>query len=124
MFDSRCYELREPDATRRGNHAANEKSAGYTPEERDAFGRLLVAPPSEGGLGLVDSFRSKHPEAAAYSYWSYRGGARPQNRGWRIDYVMVSRELELAGAVHDAYIRGDVGGSDHCPVGVVIKGQP
>ena len=79
---------------------------------------------SGGGLGLVDSFRSVHPDAAAYSWWSYRGGARARNLGWRIDYVMVSRTLAARGAVHDAYIRGDVGGSDHCPVGVVITEQP
>jgi exodeoxyribonuclease-3 len=108
-------------STRRGNHAANAKSAGYTPEERGAFARLLVAPQSEGGLGLVDTFRSMHPDAACYSYWGYRGGARPKNRGWRIDYMLVSEGA--AGQVHDSYIRGDVGGSDHCPVGVVIKGQ-
>ena len=105
-----------------GNHAANEKSAGYTPEEREAFGRLLVGPRLEGGLGLVDSFRAVHPTASAYSYFSYRGEARKRNRGWRIDYALVSRELGEGGRIHDAYIRGDVGGSDHCPVGVVLKG--
>ena len=78
-----------------GNHAANEKSAGYTPEERRGFGELLVAPPTRGGLGLVDTFRDLHPEAAAYSYWSYRGGARPKNRGWRIDYAGSSTHLSL-----------------------------
>ena len=45
--------------------------------------------------------------------------ARAPNRGWRIDYVLASDTPELV--VHDAYIRGDVGGSDHCPVGAVFR---
>ena len=103
-----------------GNHRANQKSAGFTPEERDAFARHYVG---DGGLDkpkpFVDTFRAAHPDASAYSWFSYRGGARRANRGWRIDYVLASDTPELV--VHDAYIRGDVGGSDHCPVGVVLR---
>ena len=103
-----------------GNHAANQKSAGFTPEERDAFARHYVG---DGGLDkpkpFVDTFRKTHPNASAYSWFSYRGGARRANRGWRIDYVLISDTPELV--VHDAYIRGDVGGSDHVPVGVVLR---
>ena len=103
-----------------GNHAANQKSAGFTPEERDAFARHYVG---DGGLDkpkpFVDTFRKTHPNASAYSWFSYRGVARRANRGWRIDYVLISDTPELV--VHDAYIRGDVGGSDHVPVGVVLR---
>ena len=107
-----------------GNHRANQTSAGFTPQERDAFARHYV-----GDVGVrheegqpkpfVDTFRAAHPTASAYSWFSYRGGARRANRGWRIDYVLASDTPELV--VHDAYIRGDVGGSDHCPVGAVFR---
>ena len=104
-----------------GNHRANQKSAGFTPEERDAFARHYVG---DGGVRgqpkpFVDTFRAVHPTASAYSWFSYRGGARRANRGWRIDYVLASDTPELV--VHDAYIRGDVGGSDHVPVGAVLR---
>jgi exodeoxyribonuclease-3 len=124
-----------------GNHRANAKSAGFTKEERDAFARHYVGLgggsenvendennvendsnnvlDSQSPLPFVDTFRKRHPNASAYSWFSYRGGARNKNRGWRIDYVLASDTPELV--VHDAYIRGDVGGSDHCPVGVVLR---
>jgi exodeoxyribonuclease-3 len=115
-----------------GNHRANAKSAGFTKEERDAFARHYVGGGVENALDsnardtqkpnpkpFVDTFRFTHPDASAYSWFSYRGGARNKNRGWRIDYVLASDTPELV--VHDAYIRGDVGGSDHCPVGVVLR---
>ena len=73
----------------------------------------------DDGWGLADTFREAWPGRRQYTWWSYRGGARAKNRGWRIDYVLVSSELR--GRVHEGYIRGDVGGSDHCPVGVVIR---
>ena len=103
-----------------GNHAANSQASGYTPEERGSFKRLLLGPRDDGGAGLVDSFSDKHGvDAKAFTYFSYRAGARPRNRGWRIDYALVSESAR--GEVHDAFIRGDVGGSDHCPIGVVVK---
>ena len=104
-----------------GRHRENARAPGFTPEERESFASLLVGDRTGGGLGMVDTFRHTHPSAAAYSWWSYRGGARDKNRGWRIDYVLVSAELGERGAVHEGYIRGDVGGSDHCPVGVVLS---
>ena len=60
-----------------------------------------------------------HGDARGYTWYSYRGGARNKNRGWRIDYVLASDSEKLT--VHDAYIRGDIGGSDHCPVGAVFR---
>ncbi|HKJ86802.1 MAG TPA: endonuclease/exonuclease/phosphatase family protein, partial [Spirochaetia bacterium] len=53
-----------------------------------------------------------------YSWWSYRGGARKRNVGWRIDYHCVNpRTVE---AVKGARILPDVMGSDHCPVEVTL----
>ncbi len=85
------------------------KSAGYTQAEIDGFSRFVDA-------GLVDTFRHCHPDTIAYSWWSYRAGARAKNIGWRIDYVLVSQLL--ADTIKAAFILPDIGGSDHCPVGI------
>lgn len=91
----------------------NRRSAGFTDEERDGFKKLLEA-------GFVDSFRYFYPELRnAYSWWSYRAGARQRNIGWRIDYVLASQTL--LPRVQEAFIRPNVLGSDHCPVGVVLE---
>ncbi|MDD4820721.1 MAG: exodeoxyribonuclease III, partial [Flavobacteriales bacterium] len=55
----------------------------------------------------------------AYSWWSYRGGARSRNVGWRIDYFLSSQKF--MDRVKDSFILPDILGSDHCPVGVVVE---
>jgi exodeoxyribonuclease-3 len=71
------------------------------------------------GAGFTDTFRHLHPElAGAYSWWSYRAGARPRNVGWRIDYFGVS--APLLERVSAAEILPHVHGSDHCPVGITL----
>ena len=87
------------------------KSAGYTQVEIDGFSRFLDA-------GLVDTYRHFHPDTVAYSWWSFRGGARARNVGWRIDYVLTSKAM--VGKVKQAFILPDITGSDHCPVGIEI----
>jgi exodeoxyribonuclease-3 len=88
----------------------NRFSPGFSDAERESFTRLLEA-------GFVDTFRHLHPTAAdAYSWWSYRAGARQRNIGWRIDYFGVSSAL--IGNVKEAMILPEVHGSDHCPVGI------
>ncbi len=91
---------------------ANRRNAGFTDEERSGLSAHL-------GAGFVDVFRQRHPdEPGHYSWWSYRGGARERNVGWRIDYFIVSDDL--AENVSAAWIQPEVLGSDHCPVGVRI----
>ncbi len=87
------------------------KSAGYTQVEIDGFSRFLDA-------GLVDTYRHFHPDTVAYSWWSFRGGARARNVGWRIDYVLTSKAM--VGKIKQAFILPDITGSDHCPVGIEI----
>lgn len=88
------------------------KSAGYMQEEIDGLDRFVEN-------GFADSFRALHPEEeGAYSWWSYRGGARQKNVGWRIDYFLVSERL--LPQVQKAFILPDVMGSDHCPVGIEL----
>jgi len=88
----------------------NLKSSGFLPEERAEISRWLAA-------GWVDTFRRQHPgEPDHYSWWRQFGGARENNVGWRIDYVLASPSA--ARRVTDAFIWPTVTGSDHCPVGV------
>ncbi len=90
----------------------NRFSAGFSDEERASFGELLNA-------GFTDTFRHFHPEQRdAYSWWSFRGGARQRNVGWRIDYFGVS--TPFMSRVKAAGILPHVMGSDHCPVGITL----
>jgi exodeoxyribonuclease-3 len=90
----------------------NIGSPGFTYEEREDMDNFI-------NHGLVDSFRYFHPKKIQYSWWSYRTRARPRNIGWRIDYLCVS--AKLLRQVKNSYILDEVEGSDHAPVGVLIK---
>ena len=88
------------------------KSAGFMQEEIDGMDRYT-------GGGFVDTFRHFHPDTeGAYSWWSYRAGARGKNVGWRIDYFLVS--TSYLSSVKSASILGEVLGSDHCPVQIEL----
>ena len=90
------------------NPAANKNNAGFTPQERGKMTELLES-------GLTDSFRHLYPDRRdVYSWWSYMGNARERNVGWRIDYFLVSGQIE--NQIREAEIRMEVQGSDHCPV--------
>lgn len=92
---------------------ANRKSAGFSDEERAGFDNIVAA-------GFTDTFRHFHPEKTeAYSWWSYRGGARANNVGWRIDYWCCSPELNEK--LKSAWIMDEVMGSDHCPVAIEME---
>jgi len=85
----------------------NEGNAGYLPEERAWMDKFL-------SLGYVDTFRIFTPGPGHYSWWSYRGGARGRNVGWRIDYHCVNEAFRPR--VAGAEILKNIEGSDHCPV--------
>lgn len=90
------------------NWKTNRKNAGFTDEERAKFSELLAA-------GFTDSFRYFYPDLeGVYSWWSYRFNARKNNAGWRIDYFVVSDDLN--DRLEDAKIHTEIYGSDHCPV--------
>ena len=92
------------------NPKTNIGNPGFSYEERAKFTELLDA-------GFTDSFRFLYPDKTdAYSWWSYRAGARARNVGWRIDYFVVSDRLREN--IRDAYIFPELTGSDHCPVGL------
>lgn len=87
---------------------ANRNNPGFSDQERGKFNELLEE-------GFTDSFRFLYPDVTErYSWWSYRGGARSRNVGWRIDYFVV--ENALRDRILGADILDQVMGSDHCPV--------
>jgi exodeoxyribonuclease-3 len=91
----------------------NETTSGFLPEERALFARCL-------GRSYLDSFRFLHPEEVRYSWWSNRIGVRDRNIGWRIDHVVISRDL--LPRLRTAFVWDHVRGSDHCPVGIDLDG--
>jgi exodeoxyribonuclease-3 len=88
------------------------KAAGFMQEEIDGMDNYHKA-------GIVDTFRFKNPEQVKYSWWSYRGGAREKNVGWRIDYFLASETF--LPRIQESFILNEVHGSDHCPVGVIVE---
>ena len=95
------------------NPKTNHHNAGFTDEERAKLTRLLEA-------GFVDTFRALYPErAGVYTWWSYLRKARETNAGWRIDYFLVSERLRER--IEDATIHNEIYGSDHCPVGLMLR---
>jgi len=94
------------------NPKANEKNHGFTPEERAGFSAFVKA-------GFLDTFREFEPGGGHYTWWSQMPGVRERNVGWRIDYFLISKSLRPR--LKRAFIRADVDGSDHCPVGIEIE---
>ena len=90
----------------------NKNVSGFLPEERRWIDTFM-------NNGFIDSFRHLNPEPHQYSWWSYRANARNNNKGWRIDYNMVSENLK--NNIKRAYLLPDAKHSDHCPVGVELE---
>jgi exodeoxyribonuclease-3 len=86
------------------NPNVKKTTAGFTPEERTNFKSLLEV--------FVDSFRIKNPQMIKYSWWSNMHSSRSKNNGWRIDYFLVSKDLNF----ETSDILDKVMGSDHAPV--------
>ena len=89
----------------------NKNVSGFLPEERKWLDGFITS-------GFIDSFRYLNPEPHHYSWWSYRANARNNNKGWRIDYALVSESLK--DNINRAYILPEAKHSDHCPVGVEL----
>ena len=87
--------------------AQNEGHAGFTKSGRQGMTNFL-------SNGFIDTWRELHPGEQKYSWWSYRGGARQRNVGWRIDYFLASERLREQ--IKNAEICNEVMGSDHCPI--------
>ncbi|MCG2461559.1 exodeoxyribonuclease III [Flavobacteriaceae bacterium F89] len=93
----------------------NANVSGFLPVEREWIGNFMES-------GFIDSFRHFNKDPDNYTWWTYRANARANNKGWRLDYGMVSRPLEsmlkrsviLPGAKH----------SDHCPILLELDPSP
>jgi exodeoxyribonuclease-3 len=101
-------DIARPDANK--TTATKPGSPGFTDKERKGMQNFLNA-------GFIDSFRKLYPEKIQYSWWSYRAAARGRNVGWRLDYFLTSSKL----VPKEAIIYDQVMGSDHCPVGIIVK---
>ncbi|NND62869.1 MAG: exodeoxyribonuclease III [Flavobacteriaceae bacterium] len=84
----------------------NKNVSGFLPVEREWIGNFIDS-------GFIDSFRHLNKEPHNYTWWSYRANSRANNKGWRIDYNMVSKPLQEN--IKRAVILSDAHHSDHCP---------
>ncbi len=90
----------------------NKNVSGFLPVEREWIGNFMKS-------GFIDSFRHFNTEPHNYSWWSYRANARANNKGWRLDYGMVSQPLQ--DKLKRAVILSDAKHSDHCPIVVELE---
>ncbi len=90
-----------------------KKTSGFLPKEREWLSKFIAN-------GFIDSFRLFNTNPHQYSWWSYRANARNNNKGWRLDYHLVSKPLESK--IIRANILSEARHSDHCPVMVEIEG--
>jgi len=94
------------------NPKQNKKTSGFLPIERAWLTKFIES-------GFIDSFRYFNNEPHNYSWWSYRANSRNNNKGWRIDYHMVTKTLEER--LERAYILPEAKHSDHCPIVVELS---
>lgn len=95
------------------NPKSNKDTSGFKPEERAWMEKYFNS-------GFIDTFRHFHPELPhQYSWWSLRANARNNNKGWRIDYIAATKNLEQN--LVEAAIYPNVRHSDHCPVYAKLK---
>ena len=90
----------------------NKNTSGFLPEERAWLDQFMKS-------GFIDSFRLFNSEPHQYSWWSYRANARANNKGWRIDYALVSTPLKAQ--IERSFILPEAKHSDHCPVGLELN---
>lgn len=88
-------------------------SPGFTDQERGNFDKLLRE------SNLLDSWRIQHDNQICYTYFDYRTKARERNAGWRLDYILISAELQTK--LIESNILSKVTGSDHVPITCILK---
>lgn len=89
------------------NPISNKDTSGFKPEERAWMEKYFNS-------GFVDTFRKFNPQPNEYSWWSFRANARANNKGWRIDYIAATQNMEKR--LQSSGIMQQVKHSDHCPV--------
>ena len=94
------------------NPKQNVGQPGFSDEEREMMTKLLNS-------GFSDVYRKMYPEGRDYTWWSYRGNARENNTGWRIDYFIVSDRFMQN--IKNIKLHNEIYGSDHCPIELILK---
>ena len=90
----------------------NKNVSGFLPEERRWLDKFINS-------GFIDSFRHLNLKPHNYSWWSYRANSRANNKGWRIDYALVTESLKKN--IKNSFILNSVKHSDHCPIGIELN---
>ena len=93
------------------NPAEYERYPCFTPEEKASFNTFQ-------SLGFVDTFRHIYPGKVKFSFWDVRGNMRRDNKGWRLDYAIVSEAI--LNSVLDSEIHSEYWGSDHWPISITL----
>lgn len=93
------------------NPASNKNTSGFLQIEREMISEYLRH-------HFVDVYRRLYPTRVEYTWWTYITNARTRNVGWRLDYFLVSEDL--VDRVKAVEIQGEVPGSDHCPVNLIL----
>jgi exodeoxyribonuclease-3 len=86
--------------------------SGFLPVEREWIGDFMNS-------GFIDSFRHFNKDPDHYTWWSYRANSRARNKGWRLDYALVSAPLQEK--LKRSVILSDAVHSDHCPILLEIE---
>jgi len=89
----------------------HNKVPGAHDRERKGFQNVLDA-------GFIDTWRKQNEGVTAYSFWTYKFKSREKNQGWRLDYWVVSKDF--FGTLGETFIRSEVVGSDHVPIGLLL----
>jgi len=90
------------------NPQRKDKPPGFRPEEREWLQNMF-------SQDFADAYREVHPDKEdEYSWWSYRAGARKNNKGWRIDYIAVSKALKTK--IEKVRHGHEAVHSDHAPI--------
>jgi exodeoxyribonuclease-3 len=92
------------------------KDALLQPQTRACYERLLAQ-------GWTDALRTRFPQERVYTFWDYFRQHWQRNSGFRIDHLLLSRQLKssLEDAGVDKWVRGQPGASDHAPTWVKLK---
>lgn len=94
------------------NPVSNKDTSGFKPEERAWMEKYFNS-------GFIDTFRHFNQQPHQYSWWSFRANSRANNKGWRIDYIAATKNLQ--DNLVEAAILPDIKHSDHCPVYCKLK---
>ncbi len=93
------------------NPEALNGQLGFHIEERKRFRNILAN-------GMYDSYRTLQPNKQEYSWWDYRASGWSQNKGMRIDHILVNpkgSDILIESGIHKDF-RSMEKPSDHVPI--------